>query len=345
MNRIVSTPAAVDFNSPGRRDYLVRFEHPTLWGDYLIPMTVIIGREQRNARGVVAIGGTHGNEYEGPVAIKNLLQEIPVDRVRGRIILIPTLNVPAFNAGVRDTPDDGVNLNRAFPGNECGSITHRIAHFIAAHIFPQVHVVLDIHAGAHVARFVPLTAFHHVPDLEQRRAMERTARAFGSRFTMIYQSGTAGLLTGMAERLGKITVGTESGWGCAVNREGTSMARQGILTACVMHEQLDMPSPKQEHHQGSEQVLTDNSELSCYINARFDGHFEPTVDCGARVSIGQTIGRLHDFNRIDEPASAITAPHDGFVICQAWNARVFRGQVVSVVSIPQPWMAQLQFIN
>jgi predicted deacylase len=207
MKRQIVAPAGIDFTSPGRRDYFVRFEHPTYWGDYLVPVTIIAGREQSTGRGLVAIGATHGNEYEGPVAIKHLLGEIQTERVRGRIILIPTLNVPAFNAGVRDTPDDGVNLNRAFPGDERGSITQRIAHFVSSQIFPQVHVVLDIHSGGQVARFTPCTSFHHVSDQKQRREIERTARAFGARFTMNYQNNTPGLLTSMAEKLGKITVG------------------------------------------------------------------------------------------------------------------------------------------
>lgn len=338
MKRQIVAPTGIDFTSPGRRDYFVRFEHPTYWGDYLVPVTVFAGREQVPGRGVVAIGATHGNEYEGPVAIKHLLDEIQTERVRGRLILIPTLNVSAFNAGVRDTPDDGVNLNRAFPGDERGSITQRIAHFVSSTIFPQVHVVLDIHSGGQVARFTPVTSFHHVSDVKQRREMERTARGFGARFTMNYQNNTPGLLTSMAERLGKITIGSEFGWGNSVLAEGVSMARQGILTAAIVQEQLQGDIPRNQHWASAEQTLVDNSELSCYVPATFDGHFEPTVTCGERVSKGQRIALLHDFNRIDEPPREIIAPHDGFVICQAWAAKVFRGQVISVVSIPRPWM-------
>ena len=339
MPRLSVAPNALDLDSPGRRDYFVRLEHPTYWGDYLIPLTVYVGRNHVPGRGVVAIGATHGNEYEGPVAIKHLLHEIDPKAVTGRVILIPTLNVPAFNAGQRDTPDDGVNLNRAFPGEERGGITHRIAHFVSTAIFPHVHVVLDIHSGGQVARFQPLTSFHHVADANQRRAIERTARAFGARFTMNYQNNTPGLLTSMAERLGKIVVGSEFGWGNAVLAEGVSMTRQGILSALIMHEQMTGVLPENVHFPASEQILVDNSEHSCYVPAPFDGHFEPICLCGKLVEKGERIAFMHDFNRIDEPAAEIVAPHDGYVICQAWSAKVFRGQVISVVSIPQPWMS------
>jgi len=338
MRLSVST-TNVDFNTPGRRDYFVRFEHPTLWGEYLVPVTVLVGPEAQPGRGVVAIGATHGNEYEGPVALKHLCREIQTEDVRGRIILIPTLNVPAFNANQRDTPDDGKNLNRVFPGERAGSITSRFADFVMTQIFPQVHVVIDIHSGGEVARFALLTSFHHVEDKAQHRAMEETARNFGSRFTMKYQNNTPGLLTSTAERLGKITIGSEFGWGSAVNAEGVSMTRQGVLSACIGHEQLRGTLPKNRHAPRSEQILVDNSDLSCYVAAPFEGHFEPIVNCGDLVKPRQKIGLLHDFNRIDDPPCDVLAPHDGYVICQAWRTKVMRGQVVTVVSVPVPWSA------
>src|SRR5258708_17511466 len=186
MTRMLVAPEAVDFDTPGRRDYHVGLEHPTLWGSYRIPVTVLVGPRAKPGRGLVAIGSTHGDEYEGPVALKHLLREVRIEEVVGRIILIPVLNVVAFKAGLRDTPDDGVNLNRAFPGEAKGSITYRIADFVNRCVFPHVHVVLDLHAGGEVARFAPLTSMHGVPDPELRRAMGGTARGFGTPFPLIY---------------------------------------------------------------------------------------------------------------------------------------------------------------
>src|SRR5437868_5818374 len=125
MTRILTNPDGLDLNTPGRRDYFVGFEHPTVWGQYQVPVTVWVGKDAAPGRGLIATGSTHGDEYEGPVALHHLLREIKLSDVRGRIIIIPTLNVSAFRAGTRDTPDDGVNLNRAFPGDAKGSITYR----------------------------------------------------------------------------------------------------------------------------------------------------------------------------------------------------------------------------
>jgi len=337
MTRILVAPDAVDFDTPGRRDYHVGLEHPTLWGSYRIPVTVLVGPGAKPGRGLVAIGSTHGDEYEGPVALKHLLGEIRIQDVVGRIILIPVLNVVAFKAGLRDTPDDGVNLNRAFPGQAKGSITYRIADFVTRSIFPQVHVVLDLHAGGEVARFAPLTSMHGVTDPEQRRAMEETARGFGTRFTLIYQNETPGLLTSQAEKLGKITLGGEFGWGRAVQAEGVSMAKQGVLAAAIGHEQLAGPKRPQRHYAGRDQLLVDSSGPECSLTAPQDGFFEPCVAQGEQVRAGQRLAFLHDWNRLDDQPIELAAPHDGYALCLAWNARVLGGQVIAQVARTVSW--------
>jgi predicted deacylase len=339
MARITVSPEALDFETPGRRDYYVGLEHPTLWGVYRIPVTVFVGPKAEPGRGLVATGSTHGDEYEGPIAIKHLLREIREEEVLGRIILIPVLNVVAFKAGLRDTPDDGVNLNRAFPGRPDGTITYRIADFVNRFIFPQVHVVLDLHAGGEVARFAPLASMHQVSDPRQRKAMEETARGFGTRFTLIYQNATTGLLTSAAENLGKITLGGEFGWGRALQAEGVSMAKQGVLAAAVRHGQLNGPAPQNRHHAASEQILVDSSSPESSILAPFDGHFEPCIGQGQLLQKEQGIGFLHDFNRLDEPPLGIVAPREGYLLSMAWNARVAGGQTIAQVAKALPWSA------
>lgn len=329
MTRIVVKPEAIDCESRGRRDYLVSLEHPTLWGSYLIPVTVLVGPQARPGRGLVATGSTHGNEYEGPVALKHLAREIRIEDVVGRIILIPVLNAVAFKAGRRDSPDDGVNLNRAFPGDAKGSITSRIADFLTRFVFPQVHVVLDLHAGGQVARFPQLASMHAVDDAAQKREMLETAKGFGCRFLLFYQNSTPGLLTSTAESLGKITVGGEFGWGEALQADGVSMCKQGVLTAAVRHEQLRGPAPANRHFK--EQIIVDTADPSSTTLAAIDGHFEPVVALGQKVAPGERLAWLHDFGRIDDAPLEIVAPHAGYVICQAWGARVFAGQVVSQV--------------
>ena len=335
--RVIISRDAVDLTSPGKRDYFVELEHPTIWGHYLVPVTVFVGAKAEPGRGVLATGATHGNEYEGPIALKHLLSEIRIDNVSGRIILVPVLNVSAFRAGRRDTPDDGVNLNRAFPGNASGSLSYRLADFVVQKLFPHAHVVLDLHAGGQVARFAPCTSFHYVHDEPQQRQMQDVARGFGVPFVMIYQDKTPGLLSSTAERMDKICVGGEFGWGEAVSREGVSMCRQGVLAAAIAQGQLRGPAPQNRHTPPDRQRLIDNSERDCYLTAPRDAYFEPAVDLGAPVSKGQRVAWLHDFGDPSSAATEMLAPHDGYVSALAWGAKVMQGQSVVVVSRAKEW--------
>src|SRR5687767_4518411 len=141
--RTIVRPDELDLESPGRRDYWVGLEHDTMWGLQLIPLTVFVGLDAKPGKGLVAFGSTHGNEYEGPVAIKTLLAEIKTEDVLGRIILIPVLNPEAFRTGTRDSIGaDRVNLNRAFVDGAgehraLAGITHRIAQFVRRSIWPH----------------------------------------------------------------------------------------------------------------------------------------------------------------------------------------------------------------
>jgi len=337
MARQIVRPDRLDFDSPGRRDYWVALEHDSIWGDHLIPVTVFVGPAVQPGEGLVAFGSNHGNEYEGPVAIKHLLREIQLADVLGRIILIPVLNPAAFRAGTREsTLDDGVNLNRAFvPGAgvtpALSGITHRIAAFVREYIWPRVHVVLDLHSGGDVARFAICANYHPVADPEQSRKIEETARWFGTPALMVYQNQTPGLLPSEAERLGKITVGTELGWGAAVNVDGVRYGKHGVRAAAINHGQLRGTIEPIGYHQAGNQIKLEMVDRECFTVAPFAGHYEPVLECGTPVRAGETVGYLHDFDHIDmEPWPAV-AGVDGVVLAQAWRAPVLRGQHIVVV--------------
>ncbi len=337
MNRQVARPEALDLDSPGRRDYWVALEHDSIWGDHLIPLSVWVGPEATADRGLVAFGSNHGNEYEGPVALKRLLGEIELEQVRGRIILVPVLNPSAFRAGTRESrPDDGVNLNRAFVQGAgitpaLAGITHRIAAFVRQYLWPRVHVVLDLHSGGDVARFAICANYHHVDDPVLAGQIEETARWFGTPCLMVYQNLTPGLLPSEAERLGKITVGTELGWGRAVNPEGVRYGRQGVLAAAIHQGQLKGQIDKIAYHQAGTQRKLEMVDRDCFTVAPFDGHYEPRVECGTRVHRGDVVGWLHDFDHIDMQPWPARAGVDGVVLAQAWVAPVPRGQHIVVV--------------
>ena len=346
MERRIVRPAGLDLISPGRRDYYVALEHDSIWGDHLIPLTVFVGPDARPGQGLVTFGANHGNEYEGPVTVRHLSREIDLADVRGRIVLVPVLNVAAFRAGTRDSSlDDRVNLNRAFIDGAgraaaLAGITHRIAAFVRECIWPHVHVVIDLHAGGQVARFALGTSFHPIEDPEQGGLIEDTARWFGTPLVIAYQNETPGLLPSEAERLGKITIGGEFGWGGAIQTAGVRHARHGVLAAAIHHGQLRGHVDRIAHHANGTQLMVEMVDRDCFTVAPFSGHYEPVLECGERVAKGTIVAWLHDFERLDLEPWPVRAGLDGVVIAQAWVAPVMQGQHILCTGRVIPWRAE-----
>src|SRR5678816_1116259 len=120
----------VDFDKPGKQEGFLQapYSHNLGgWANVMIPITVVA---RGNGPTALALAGNHGDEYQGQIAVMKLARELTPEMVTGRIILIPSLNFPAARAGTRLSPVDGMNMNRAFPGEPEGTVTSQIAHFL-----------------------------------------------------------------------------------------------------------------------------------------------------------------------------------------------------------------------
>ena len=75
---------------------------------------------------ITILTGLHGDEYSGLLILKELLNKIEVKK--GTLQLIVCANPLARVTKTRETFTDFMDLNRAFPGDEKGSMTQKIAH-------------------------------------------------------------------------------------------------------------------------------------------------------------------------------------------------------------------------
>ena len=132
---------AIDFNANGVQLGSFNVPHSSntsAYGVIPVPMICIRGGDGPTA---LLTAGTHGDEYEGQIALLELAQELrqasEEGRVEGRILLLPALNRPAVLAGRRNSPLDGSNLNRVFPGRAEGTPTEMIAHHVTLSALPH----------------------------------------------------------------------------------------------------------------------------------------------------------------------------------------------------------------
>lgn len=97
----------IDLARGGRQvgDAMLRWsDNSNPLGYHPIPVVSIKGAD---GPVLLLVGGTHGDEFEGPSAIMRVLHSVDIGNLCGQIIAFPGLNMPAFTASSRVSPLDG----------------------------------------------------------------------------------------------------------------------------------------------------------------------------------------------------------------------------------------------
>ena len=302
------------------------------WANVMIPITIV-------ARGkgptVLVLGGNHGDEYQGQIAAMKLARELTPEMVTGRIILIPSLNFPAARAATRLSPLDGMNMNRAFPGQPEGAVTGQIAYFLTTVLFPLSDVVIDIHSGGRSMEFVPCSTMHLVADRGQRAGMFAAMLAWNSDFAFLYAdiAGT-GLLPVEAENQGKLVVTTEMGGGECIPADVHRITQGGLRNVLIHVGALKGRERTRANLGKRPTVLTQALNREDYLLAPESGIFEITVDLGAKVKRGQTVGFIHHLERPDRAPESIVAQSAGYLITMRAPCLTQQGDCVAVIAQP-----------
>lgn len=327
----------LDYDKRGKQSGFLRVPYSHNlggWANIMIPATVIA-----NGTGptVLVLGGNHGDEYQGQIAAMKLARELQADQIQGRLILIPSLNFPAARAATRLSPIDGMNLNRAFPGDAEGSVTSQIAHYLTHQLFPMSDVVIDMHSGGRSMEFVPCAHMHLVADLEQRKRMLRAMLAWNTDFAFLYTdiAGT-GLLPVEAENQGKTVVTTELGGGEGISAQVHRVAQEGLRNV-LRHVGVLAEAEVTRAMKGKPAtVLTQALHSDNYLLAPESGVLEVTLDLGSQVRAGETLAYLHHLERPDRNPEPIVATRSGYLITVRVPCLTQQGDCVAVIGEPVP---------
>ncbi|WP_054313342.1 succinylglutamate desuccinylase/aspartoacylase family protein [Mesorhizobium sp. 1M-11] len=283
---------------------------------------------------LVLTGGVHGDEYEGPVALAELGRTLDLRHVNGHIIIMPTANGLAFLAGKRNTPQDGGNLNRAFPGTIDGTFTSRLAHFIETELLARADYTADFHGGGEILDFLPSTLFVVTGDAAEDQKRMDLAAAFGARHCMLFGFKTMGVEVGIDAamlRQGVIGISGEYGGSAALGIETLDICRQGVrrLLAYTGIVRPEMPPPL-----AIEPTLVDVREEESYVVAPCEGVFEPVVELGGFVQGGSPVARMHRPDRPAEEAEIVHARCDGIVMAMRARAKSSPNDWLFVIGRP-----------
>ena len=91
-----------------------------------VNIQIHIRRALKDGPVVFVTAALHGDEINGTGAVRQLIQDEDFQLLKGSVILVPVLNLLAFDRHTRYLPDRR-DLNRSFPGSESGSLASRMA--------------------------------------------------------------------------------------------------------------------------------------------------------------------------------------------------------------------------
>jgi len=94
-------------------------------------------------------GAIHGDEPEGPMACAITLREVDPQQLSGTLVMVPVINVMAFENANRGNPLDtfSFDMNRIYPGRANGYLSERVAWAHSEWMSKVADFEISIHSG------------------------------------------------------------------------------------------------------------------------------------------------------------------------------------------------------
>ncbi len=250
----------------------------------------------------------HGDELNGIEVVRRVMHDVSADKLAGRVIGVPIVNLQGFRRGSRYLPDRR-DLNRYFPGNPKGSAASRIAYSFFREVIVHCSALVDLHTGSFERANLPQLR----ADLRNPEIVALT-QGFGA--TVIVHSGPAqGTLRHAATVAGIPAVTLEAGGPSELELTEVKHGVKGIET---LLNTLGMVR-KTRLWGDSEPVYYRSS----WVRANRGGILLSDVGLGSTVREGDLLGTITD--PISNDSTRVYSPYSGRVIGMARNQVVMPG--------------------
>ncbi len=256
-----------------------------------------IRRAKKDGPVVFVTAALHGDEINGCGAVRQLIQDDDFQLLRGSVVLIPVLNLPAFDRHSRYLPDRR-DLNRSFPGSVDGSLAGRMAFTIFSEIVMRCDYGIDLHTAS-VRRTNYPTVRGDLTDPEVRRIAE----SFGSEIIM-NGKGPKNSFRREASSAGCPTIIMEGGEVWKVEPGIVQTAIRGIKNVLCELEMLDAETASPPY-----QIVVEKSK---WIRAERGGFLHFHIKPGDIVEKGQPL--TTNTTLLGEEHSTLHAPFDAVVL-------------------------------
>lgn len=287
----------------------------------------LVARGQRSGKVLVAIGGVHGDEYEGPAAIMKFYADLCAQEMSGTFIGIPVVNSPAFEAGTRSSPIDGADLARVFPGSPDGSISERVAYHLLEYIISRADLFVDLHSGGRDYAMPVMAGFYLMDDEVGLRSRE-AALAFGAE-TVWGSALNRGRSISEAVRRGIPSIYTEASGGARVSHADVDIYCAGLLNL-LKHLGIVSGEPQPQELKYFTTSPEEDYWLESAVLATASGLYLSDVSVLDEVRKDEVLGRVVDL--FGHTQQVVKANRFGRVMAQRLFPRVYAGDSLVIIA-------------
>lgn len=251
---------------------------------FTLPVYLVNGENEGPT--FVITAGVHAAEYASIAAALEIGQQYAPADLAGQLIVAPLLNQAGFPVrSIYVNPQDGVNLNRVFPGDPGGSASEQIAAWVFEHVIRQADYYFDLHGGDLIEALVPFGIYALTGEADLDHRTRSLAESTGIGY-LVGRGGLSGSTFAAAANAGIPAVLLEAGgqgiWPRPdVQRLVTAVARAMIHTGMLAR-------------QPAEALPTVSLQEFAWLYSQNSGFWYPQVEVGETVKEGQPVGRISD---------------------------------------------------
>ena len=315
---------------PGERQNIRYTVSETYMGDPVrIPVTVVVG--ERDGPTVFLSAAAHGDELNGIEVVREVAHDWDHADLRGTLVCLPVLNVPAFIAQQRYLPIYDRDLNRSFPGDPESTSAKRIAHRVFHNFVEPCDLGLDFHTSTRGR-----SNMLHVRAEMGNKQVARVANAFASN-VIIDSDPPDGTLRGEATKAGTPTITVEMGEAHRFQRALIDRALVGVesvLAEFGLDQQTAVAWP-------GWRTVIDSSDEKTWLRADAGGLVDMHYERGALVPEGERICTIT--NPFKTESDAVEAPFTGLIVGVLENPVVYPGNpLCHLVRLDEPTRRALE---
>lgn len=273
--------------------------------DVTFPMCVI--RSKQEGPVLLVTAGVHPSEYPGMEAAMRLMNTTqPNDLKKGTLVVVPIVNTVGFeSAEVNTNPIDNLNLNRIFPGDAGGTISHQLARRLLE-VARKADYLIDLHGGDATEFLQPFTIWHRTGKPEVDRVTERMSRLFNTEFIWrMDELAYGGTFLDQVAGMGKPAVISEAGKLRTYEESDIQTHAKGVENVMRF---LGFKEGEPQVAAGLQQK--EFNKFWSVISTR-GGIVYPVAKPGDKITKGQVLGQINNIH--GEVLEELRSPADGWV--------------------------------